>query len=74
MKSLFLFITSIALIGCAPPQEKPNTVGSQLGPIATQFKSNGNQLIHEAMTDTAGFERLTELCDTFGPRFSGSEN
>ena len=74
MKSLFLFITSIALIGCAPPQEKPNTVGSQLGPIATQFKSNGNQLIHAAMTDTAGFERLTELCDTFGPRFSGSEN
>ena len=74
MKSLFLFITSIALIGCAPSQAKSSTDGNQLGPIATQFNSNGNQLIHAAMTDTAGFERLTEMCDTFGPRFSGSEN
>ncbi len=74
MKSFILIIISICIIGCAPPQTNNDTSTNQLGPIATKFKSNANQLMHAAMTDKAGFERLTEMCDTFGPRFSGSEN
>ena len=74
MKSFILIIISICIIGCAPSQTNNDTSTNQLGPIATKFKSNANQLMHAAMTDKAGFERLTEMCDTFGPRFSGSEN
>ncbi len=74
MKALMVLLLIVSLNGCAAQQTKPDIAGNTLGPIATQFKTNANQLIHVAMTDTAGFERLAEMCDTFGPRFSGSDN
>ena len=50
------------------------TNNSKLGKIAKKFETNGNKLIEAALNDTLGFNRLADMCDTFGPRFSGSDN
>jgi len=44
------------------------------GEIADIFKSDTDQIIVAALESDEGFERLAELCDTFGPRFTGSQN
>ncbi|MDP6500824.1 MAG: M28 family metallopeptidase [Candidatus Marinimicrobia bacterium] len=42
--------------------------------IAGKYKEDSRRIIEAALNDSAGFERLGELCDTFGPRFSGTDN
>lgn len=42
--------------------------------ITNQQKERASSLIEAALTNPSGFERLTYLVDTFGPRLSGSEN
>ncbi|MCS7211905.1 MAG: M28 family metallopeptidase [Chloroherpetonaceae bacterium] len=42
--------------------------------IAARYRETALRIIAAAMKDSVAFERLAELCDTFGPRFSGSEN
>lgn len=74
MKSFIISSALINMIACTPMQTPDDPVLGKLGPIASKYEPKANQLMHAAMTDTSGFERLTELCDTFGPRFSGSEN
>ena len=39
-----------------------------------EYKATANRLIHSATNSGFAFQRLGTLCDTFGPRFSGSEN
>ncbi|MEA1881553.1 MAG: M28 family metallopeptidase [Candidatus Marinimicrobia bacterium] len=42
--------------------------------IAAKYEEDSRRIIEAALNDSAGFERLGELCDTFGPRFSGTDN
>ncbi len=68
MKKIFSILLIIFFISC----EKTNI--NKLGRIASSFKENGNKIIERSISDSSGFKRLAELCDTFGPRFSGSKN
>jgi carboxypeptidase Q len=88
MKTYFITLLIPIFIGCQPPQatrqdirfvdisHEPSSSTSDivLGSIAKQHQSDGKKLIDVAMSDTAGFLRLGEMCETFGPRISGSEN
>ncbi|NQV72265.1 M20/M25/M40 family metallo-hydrolase [bacterium] len=42
--------------------------------IAAQYQSAADQIIDAALADSAAWNRLAYLTDTFGPRFSGSDN
>jgi hypothetical protein len=43
------------------------------GEIADQYSAAAEKIIQAALESDEGFERLAELCDTFGPRFTGSQ-
>lgn len=72
MKKITLLLLSIFIFGCSSSNDDGAKV--PLGKIAKQFEKNANLLIETAISDTDGFERLAEMCDTFGPRFSGTVN
>ena len=74
MKNLIILILSATIGACAPLQSKTRNSSITLGPIASKYEIAGNRLIEAALKDTSGFERLAEMCDTFGPRFSGTDN
>jgi len=38
------------------------------------YRNDADQIIDTALSDSTGFDRLAYMCDTFGHRFSGSEN
>lgn len=42
--------------------------------IYKTYAAIGKKIIEKAMSDSSAWERLAYFCDTFGPRFSGSEN
>ncbi|MCH7490961.1 MAG: M20/M25/M40 family metallo-hydrolase [Gemmatimonadetes bacterium] len=42
--------------------------------IAIQYREAADRLIDAALADSAAYERLSLLVDTFGPRLSGSSN
>lgn len=42
--------------------------------LDTKYSSIVKRIIDEAMKDSSSWERLAYMCDTFGPRLSGSEN
>ncbi len=42
--------------------------------IANQYREAADRLIDAALADSAAYERLSLLVDTFGPRLSGSSN
>ena len=46
----------------------------QRGAIAERYREAADRLIDAALADHFAYERLTELVDTFGPRFSGTQN
>ncbi len=64
MKKSFLFLCISVLSICAFAQN----------PIPDSFESEVQTIIEAAMTNETGWNRLTFMGDTFGPRFSGSEN
>ena len=69
MKKIILLFT-LLFFGCSTNGGYTN----QLGEIAKKFEKNGNLIIDKAMSDSQGYDRLGEMLDTFGPRFSGSTN
>jgi len=69
LKNIFLMV-SLFIISCSPNGGNKN----ELGEIAKKFQKNGNLIIDKAMSDSQGYDRLGEMLDTFGPRFSGSTN
>lgn len=73
MNKIIISILSITIFSCSPPTVKSDPITNKSG-IASKYKSDSEKLIEAALADTAGFDRLAELCDTFGPRFSGSDN
>ena len=44
------------------------------GDIAESYAAEAKRITDACLTNANGFERLAELCDTFGPRFTGSQN
>lgn len=72
MKHLIILLSFTHFFGCADPTIQSNP--PKLGKIAKLFQANGEKLIETALMDSSGFGRLAELCDTFGPRFSGTDN
>ena len=42
--------------------------------IEERYNEASLKIIAEAMSDSTAFNRLSYLCDTFGPRLSGSKN
>ena len=42
--------------------------------IPKDYQATANRLVHSATNSAFAFQRLGTLCDTFGPRFSGSAN
>jgi len=42
--------------------------------LPLKYTVTANRLIHAATNSSFGFKRLETLCDTFGPRFTGSTN
>ena len=69
MKKIILLFT-LLFFGCSTNGGNTN----QLGEIAKKFEKNVNLIIDKAMSDSEGYDRLGEMLDTFGPRFSGSTN
>jgi carboxypeptidase Q len=56
-----VFLLSILLV--------PTVVSGQLEPKQTR---EADLIIQSALKDSVGFSRLAYMCDTFGPRFSGT--
>ena len=50
------------------------TAFSYSGEIDDVYQSSSEKIIQTCLNNDEGFERLAELCDTFGPRFTGSQN
>ncbi len=42
--------------------------------LVDAYRNDADKIIDTALADSSGFERLAYMCDTFGHRFSGSEN
>jgi carboxypeptidase Q len=71
----FTGVTTIALLSLlafsrAATQPAPPTAPSWLDP----HRANAERLIKEAQADQFAWDRLAELTDTFGARFSGTDN
>ena len=47
---------------------------SYTGDIADSYQKDAEKIIETCLNNVEGFDRLAELCDTFGPRFTGSQN
>ena len=73
MNKIIISILSITIFACSPPTVESDPITNE-SRIISKYKSDSKKLIEAALADTAGFNRLAELCDTFGPRFSGSDN
>lgn len=65
----------ISLLGCLFLASSPSRAADfTSADIGTNYGAASRQLIAAAGADASAFERLAYLCDTFGPRFSGSTN
>lgn len=67
--SRFLFTVCLSILISRAGAADPAT-----DPITARYGSVATRLIASAATEDASFKRLAYLCDTFGPRFSGSTN
>ena len=66
--SLYLTI----LVSCSvPPASDSNPKAS---PIVAEYSAVADKLIAAALADSFAYNRLAELTDSFGPRFSGTKN
>jgi len=68
LTSLYLIIPLFLIL--------PKTVFSQVDSayIIKNYKDIARKIIKAASKDSSSWERLAYMCDTFGPRFSGTEN
>ncbi|NOY06377.1 MAG: peptidase M28 family protein, partial [Chlorobi bacterium] len=48
--------------------------GADTAFVASRYSEAAHRIIARALSDSAAFERLAYMCDTFGPRLSGSKN
>ena len=62
--SLVLSTVALLAAGAAPAPQS----------LAGQYRDAADRLIDAAVNDQFAYQRLAELTDTFGPRFSGTQN
>lgn len=66
-------VSLVALVvPCSAPAQEPEP-GAE-GFLADGYRAVAQRLIDAALADSAAYQRLTELTDGFGHRFSGSDN
>ena len=63
----FLALSTAAVLAASP-------VAAQSAPIATSYRAAADSLINAALRDSAAWNRLAKLTDTFGNRLSGSRS
>ena len=53
-----------------------DTSAQETAPVSLveAYRNDADKIIDTALSDSSGFDRLAYMCDTFGARFSGSEN
>jgi carboxypeptidase Q len=62
----------VVLVAMAALAQQPARVMAQGTDIESTYRDAANRIIEAATSDSAAYERLTELVDRFGHRFSGS--
>jgi len=67
--TVIVLTTIVELVGTGAVQAQPP---QRPGSIAATYADAANRLIEAALSDSFAYERLTEMVDRFGPRFSGS--
>jgi carboxypeptidase Q len=63
-----------ALLSCAALGVLTSIQAADSPSLEGTYRTAANQIIELGLADTSAFERLAEMCDTFGPRFSGTQN
>ncbi|MFQ5744395.1 MAG: M28 family metallopeptidase [Acidobacteriota bacterium] len=63
---LFMALLLLAAGGSFGAQGRPS--------LADRYGDVANRLIDAALADSSAYDRLSQLVDTFGPRFSGTDN
>ena len=66
--SLYLTISASCAV---PPASDSNPKAS---PIVAEYSAVADKLMTTALADSFAYNRLAELTDSFGPRFSGTKN
>jgi carboxypeptidase Q len=70
MHRLLYLLFSLSLLGFV----SGTVQAQQEGTLATAYRATADQLIDAVLADSFAFDRLAYLTDTFGPRFSGTQN
>ena len=66
---LFVILLFIALVDVSWARQAESQQD-----VTAAYRATADQIIDAALADNAAWNRLAHLTDTFGPRFSGSEN
>ncbi|SVC16008.1 uncharacterized protein METZ01_LOCUS268862, partial [marine metagenome] len=75
MVNLHLSFLSTCMLLWASFSIMPSLEGAQKNlHIGTSYRGIAEKLITAALADSFAYNRLAELTDSFGPRFSGTKN
>ncbi len=66
---LIIIVTGLVSMGTADRPADDDDAG-----LVARYSDAADRLINAALADSSAFERLAYLVDTFGPRFSGTQN
>ena len=72
--STAVFLLALASGAFATQSRAQQAAAGSAGSLAADYREVADRLIDAALADSFAFERLTEMVDRFGHRFSGSEN
>jgi len=72
--STAVFLLALASGAFATQSRAQQAAAGSAGSLAADYREVADRLIDTALADSFAFERLTEMVDRFGHRFSGSEN
>lgn len=67
-----LFALALPILGMPSPLVGAQVPQRPVGELADAYREAANRLIDAALADSFAYDRLTELVDRFGHRFSGS--
>jgi len=65
---------TIACVVLGTAVSAPSNAVAQSPSVAGQYRAAADRLIEAALADPTAYERLSEMADTFGARFSGTQN
>jgi carboxypeptidase Q len=74
MQRLFITVILLTAFGSTVRTEAAEAQpAKRMGPVTASYAEVANRLIEAALADSFAYERLTEMVDRFGHRFSGSQ-